>query len=60
MSKRRTITFTLTEAQYDALCSAVALCAVHLEDDVMDGLATTTDQKVLERAWSALKAAWYK
>lgn len=57
MANARTITVTLTAAQYSALAGAVAEREVSLEDQAGDRRATT-ERATLNRAWDRLRDAW--
>jgi hypothetical protein len=56
---RRTITLTLTEAQFGALASAVALADCDWDAMSGDDPQYSRDLATLDRAWIALNTAWH-
>ena len=56
-SRSRTITLTLTTAQWWAVNAAIGLRELQLQEDVAIGDAKT-ERAVLNRAWDKLQTAW--
>lgn len=54
---RRTLTVTLTDAQFRALAGAVALADADMEAQELPEL--DRERRTLDRAWTALNRAWY-
>lgn len=54
---RRTLTVTLTDAQFRALAGAVALADADMEAQELPEL--NRQRRTLDRAWTALNRAWY-
>lgn len=54
----RQITVKLTEAQYKALASAVAMAAADYEGQ--GGVQAGRELAKLNRAWSRINAAWHR
>jgi hypothetical protein len=58
MSTARKIEVVLTEAQYDALASAVGHLATALEQDGQ-GVQDRGLQRALDNGWSRVRTAWH-
>lgn len=60
MSTRRTITVTLTDAQYSALAGAIAQADADWEAEADAGTTEVVRLRgTLDRAWFAINRAWH-